>query len=788
MKQQNLKNRTVQRALAGLMTIAVTTTGLAVSGTGTALAQNGECATFSTSNEGNGEGTLSLREDRSYRSGETITLVGTGFAERSEAGSLAFKINDGAIAFTPEQEGSDAAEVDEGGTAYVDNPVAADGSFEISLNLPDLTRDGRYNIRLLAGSDGGAGASKSVYFQVANDTVGENCATLPGTDGEAGGTGTGNTITVGEATTSGSGEVNLALDLQGYTPGATVTATLADRAVEFSAGRSTAESVEISADGTLSATAVLPAGTALAGTHLLQISSSAAADETREVEVETTAGLDLSDASLNATTTATVVNAPAGAEIAGIRAGEHNFLTAGATVGPAGTVEIADLRLAGPASLINAPVSLTYLLNGTPTTVETGLKIAPDNTSHNAGDFAITKVEIANGQYQTAVNQAENTLFAASAVGRPPILQSKLTKLDATTLEVLAEVTPGAVDPADESRGVYGVYGIGLDNELGYVWVTNTRQNTVAVYRQSDLSLVKQFEAGAVAHSRDVVVDPQTNLAYVSSASRGDADVSVIEVFDGNTLEQVDAITVSDAAHPFGVTMSLTFDEQTGELFTTSMANPTAAKIDVREGNRVTFYDLGGNVESASGVAWDSANRNLYVANQGTNNVVVVDVDENKVIKDIPTGAGALNAVYDPVHALVYIANRGGATATVIDAETLEVVANLEAGTNANHVSVGAQGAVYLVNKAGHERADGTRHDDLYRYQPTAAPGGDEAPGTPAEPTTGSSIGEKTTPLGGLLAVLGLTGAAAGIFGALLNGGVIKADTLPTWLRSALNL
>ena len=39
-----------------------------------------------------------------------------------------------------------------------------------------------------------------------------------------------------------------------------------------------------------------------------------------------------------------------------------------------------------------------------------------------------------------------------------------------------------------------------------------------------------------------------------------------------------------------------------------------------------------------------------------------------------------------------------------------------------------------------------------------------------------------------LLAALGIVGAAAGIFGALINTGLISANVLPSWLRGALNI
>ncbi len=87
-----------------------------------------------------------------------------------------------------------------------------------------------------------------------------------------------------------------------------------------------------------------------------------------------------------------------------------------------------------------------------------------------------------------------------SAVGRPPVTQSQLLKLDPKSLKVTKAITPAQVPGTNGA--VYAVYGVGVDDTNGNVWVTNTRQNSIAVYRQKDLSLVHQFPADTVPHAR----------------------------------------------------------------------------------------------------------------------------------------------------------------------------------------------------------------------------------------------------------------------------------------------
>ncbi|TGV62191.1 ATP-binding protein, partial [Mesorhizobium sp. M2D.F.Ca.ET.160.01.1.1] len=106
--------------------------------------------------------------------------------------------------------------------------------------------------------------------------------------------------------------------------------------------------------------------------------------------------------------------------------------------------------------------------------------------------FATQSSKLVPGLYQSAYSAASNAVFVTSAVGRPPVTQSQLLKLDPTSLKVTQAITPAQV-PGNTHGAVYAVYGVGVDDTHGNVWVTNTRQNSIAVYRQKDLALIHQF-------------------------------------------------------------------------------------------------------------------------------------------------------------------------------------------------------------------------------------------------------------------------------------------------------
>ena len=290
-----------------------------------------------------------------------------------------------------------------------------------------------------------------------------------------------------------------------------------------------------------------------------------------------------------------------------------------------------------------------------------------------------------------------------SAVGRPPVTQSQLLKVDPKTLKVVKAITPAHV-PDAKGGSVFAVYGVGVDDANGTVWVTNTRQDSVAVYRQSDLSLVHQFPVGTVPHARDVVVDARHGKVFASATGEDH-----LSVFDAKTFKALEPITLASGVDDEKfVPMSLVLDEASGKLFTVSIGTPEAAVIDVASGKVDKVIDLGNSI-SASGVAYDAQQNRLYVASQGTDNLLIVDVASGKVLHDVAVGAGALNVAFDPKAGLAYVTNRGAGTVTVVD-RSGKVVGNLDGGTFPNHVRADGKGNVFAVNKSrGTDDAKGDR-------------------------------------------------------------------------------
>ncbi|RJK97289.1 YncE family protein, partial [Paracoccus siganidrum] len=255
------------------------------------------------------------------------------------------------------------------------------------------------------------------------------------------------------------------------------------------------------------------------------------------------------------------------------------------------------------------------------------------------------------------------------------------------------------------------VYGVDVDDENGNVWVTNTRQNTASVYSQDDLSLVRQFEPGAVPHPRDVVIDQARGRAYMSTSFEPQ-----LEVFDINTLEQLDPIEITSTIRrsQFGA-RSADLDIESGKLFSVSISTPEVAVIDLESGD-VRVLQVG-RLLAGSDSAYDREEGLIFVVGQGSDNLLIVDEESGEVLHDVPVGANPLSVTFDPVGRLAYVAVRGADRLTVVDTDG-QIVANLDGGSYPNQIRILGDGAVYAINKSRGE--DDARGDRISRIRPAA--------------------------------------------------------------------
>lgn len=319
------------------------------------------------------------------------------------------------------------------------------------------------------------------------------------------------------------------------------------------------------------------------------------------------------------------------------------------------------------------------------------LKISQPVPLTGEDKFVVEKRQLSAGLYQFALGQDGKALFVTATSGRGADARSSLLKVDAATLDVIAE-GPVATAPAkgDAPATPISVYGIGADNASGTIWVTNTRQNTIAVYNQSDLSLVKQFDEGAADHGRDVMIDEGKGLAYVSAGG--------VEIFDTKTLDHVAQIEIAskERGGEFRA-MGFALDTANQKLYTVSLTTPEIARIDL-ETRTVEVFAVPGILRGTA-IDVDPATGTMFVVSQASDDLVAVDAS-GKVLFDVQVGANPHTISFNPANGTVMVGSRVSDTVAQVDAATGEILANIDSGSFPNFVDTAPDGTVYVVNKA----------------------------------------------------------------------------------------
>ena len=309
------------------------------------------------------------------------------------------------------------------------------------------------------------------------------------------------------------------------------------------------------------------------------------------------------------------------------------------------------------------------------------------------------------GQFQVGYSKKNHKLFVPT-VGARGGLASSLARVDADTLqtEAFAELPVKKND-----KGQYGytsAYGVTVDDVDGTVWVTNTTDNSVAVYDQQTLKLiwsnegVKKDDPNWIEHPRSVLVDHESGKAFVT----GRFVVSAIDL----KTKQVEKIQLEGA--PDGgtryISMNLFLDG--GKLYVPERTGGKLFVVDTKTFKVEKTIQTQGedsNVEvRPSDVAVDHSLNEIYVSSQGVKGVnsgiSVYDLTTGEFKKFVKFGTQALALEHDEDRDLVYVTDFGTGKVAVFDGRADEVIGEVEMnGAAANDVTLLKDGSVLVLDK-----------------------------------------------------------------------------------------
>ena len=347
------------------------------------------------------------------------------------------------------------------------------------------------------------------------------------------------------------------------------------------------------------------------------------------------------------------------------------------------------------------PATATKTTKATDTTT-------PSTEAHrtvNASGSVANIIQGLPGQFQVGYSKKNHKLFVPT-VGARGNLASSLARVDADTLqtEAFAELPVKKND-----KGQYGytsAYGVTVDDVDGTVWVTNTTDNSVAVYDQQTLKLiwtnegVKEGDPNWIEHPRSVLVDHESGKAFVT----GRFFVSAIDL----KTKQVEKIQLEGA--PDGgtryISMNLFLDG--GKLYVPERTGGKLFVVDTKTFKVEKTIQTQGEDSTVevrpSDVAVDHSLNEIYVSSQGVKGVnsgiSVYDLTTGEFKKFVKFGTQALALEHDEDRDLVYVTDFGTGKVAVFDGRADEVIGEVEMnGAAANDVTLLKDGSVLVLDK-----------------------------------------------------------------------------------------
>lgn len=346
----------------------------------------------------------------------------------------------------------------------------------------------------------------------------------------------------------------------------------------------------------------------------------------------------------------------------------------------------------------------------------------------------VTKPGVA-GQYQIAASDDTGDLFITSAQGRPPVLNATLARVDPATLEVVAKAKLPVIPHGEGEFKQLSTHGIYVDDTHDNVWVTNTRDEQVSVYDRDTLEYVGgtydfdgDVKQQAIAHPREIVIDEQRNLAYVTAANRGGEAPAAVTVYstvlnNDGTLKKVKDIAIAPrpdypaaGESAYAVTMGLEIDEATGVVYSNDFRTDEYYTVDPKADFAVSRHAIPNPTVATDGlgslqpssIAVDPGAGELYTVNQtqGTTatSLNVFDLETHSLKYSVETGPRALAVDVDRQRGLVYVADFANGSVAVVDArnggEVIETIQPEGITAQANHLVV-AGGSAFVVDKNG---------------------------------------------------------------------------------------
>jgi YVTN family beta-propeller protein len=261
---------------------------------------------------------------------------------------------------------------------------------------------------------------------------------------------------------------------------------------------------------------------------------------------------------------------------------------------------------------------------------------------------------------------------------RPPAFD--LLTLDTRTdLLYIAHLSAAAVDIVDlktqkyvgSVTGTTDIKAITLTSDPNIIYTSDGATQKVGKVDVAKRQLVKEIDVGGSPDG--IAYDPIHDLVLASLVN-----IHSLAVIDAKTDTVKANIALPGAPELTAV------DPKTGNVYQAIIDQNEVVLIDIAAGQIISTYK-GCDLNTPKGVAYDSDQGRLFVANKAV--LSIIDVLLDQCLGSVDIGSGADMVAVNPGRHHVYVANAGSRNLSVIDSVTLKPVGEIGTGPSAGSVA-----------------------------------------------------------------------------------------------------
>ncbi|HKO16297.1 MAG TPA: hypothetical protein VJU87_08660, partial [Gemmatimonadaceae bacterium] len=275
-----------------------------------------------------------------------------------------------------------------------------------------------------------------------------------------------------------------------------------------------------------------------------------------------------------------------------------------------------------------------------------------------------------------------------------------------THIQVVDGATGRAVGDIPNTPRTHGAL---IVNSAHRGFTTNGGDSTSTMFDLATLAVIKQIHTGASGLD-GFMYDDAANRVLTIDHSRPNGTAVIIDPASGVVVGK---LTTTGAAPEGGVS------DGKGRIFINVEDRAAIDVVDDRSWKVVDTWSVT-PCEGPTGIAMDRATSRIFVGCSNTS--MVVDATTGKVVAQIPNGGGVDGIAWDPAEKLLYIPSGAAGNVTVVHEDTPDkytVIATVETMRGARTIA---------VNPKTHT---------AYVFTPEFGPPPAPAPGAPPAPTTG---------------------------------------------------